>query len=84
MEELTSGRSQSRIPCSEGGDKAQANSVLQIPATMPVDLRAKLVICAIDLGKTLPEVSMLCVFKPVICGGSSLNFRDLNTLLRQK
>ena len=60
LEELTNGSTQSRITSSERGDEAQAISVLQIPATMPVDLRAKLVICAIHLGKTLPEVSVLC------------------------
>ena len=70
LEELTNGSSQSRIPSGAGGDEAQAISVLQMPATMPVDLRAKLVICAIHLGKTLPEVSVLCVFEPVMCGRS--------------
>ena len=37
---------------------------------MPVDLRAKLVICAIHLGKTLPKVSLLYVFEPIMCGRS--------------
>ena len=68
LEERTNGRSQSPIPSSEGGDEAQVISVLQIPATTPVDLKAKLVICAIHLDKTLPEVSVLCVFEPVMCG----------------
>ena len=62
LEELTNGGTQSRIPSSE------AISVLQIAVTMPVDLRAKLVICAIPLGKMLPEVSLLCVFEPIIRG----------------
>ena len=52
------------------GDGAQAISMLQIPSTMPVVLRAKPVICAIHLGKTLPEVSVLCVFELVMCGWS--------------
>ena len=53
-----------------GGDEAQAIPVLRIPATMAVDLRAKLVMCAIHLGKVLPEVSVLCVFEPIMCGWS--------------
>ena len=68
LEELNNGSSQSRILSSARGDEAQAISVLPIhvPATMPVDLRAKLVICVIHLGETLPEVSLLCVFEPVM------------------
>ena len=49
FKELANGRSQSRILSSAGGDEAQAISVMQISATMPVDLRAKLVIYATHL-----------------------------------
>ena len=72
LEEMANESSQSRVQSSAGGDEAQAIPVLQIPATMPVDLRAMLVICAIHLGETLPEVSMLCVFEPIMCGWSIL------------
>ena len=68
LEELASGSGQSRIPSSAGKEEPQAVSVVRIPTTMPFDLRAMLVICAIHLGKTLPEVSIWCVFEPVICG----------------